>query len=404
MNNTDKNFYDDLQLFYQATRIPVCVFSNTPVELYHFPLFDSLNCPTNTLIKSRELLNRSGNAYFPLIVVSHSCFMAMLRIDEDTNIILGPLSSTPLTYKDFYNDNQHVSEYSDLLNLYRVIQHAPRMSLSQFAASLSLFIKLTQQRELSHHDILKNQLVVHKKNLNTPTEYGSNESRKFVSFSEAITFQKQIIFYLRQGNVSEIEKKFNDTNFFTNLTLTPSSVEELYKIFFIFATICYIASLEEGTDIITAYSIFDSYLNKIPSLKTPYDLANLCFELSLEYCNQIVSLRQNHSDSPVVSQCLNYIKKNLYSKITLDDLADYCNLSRRTITRHFAEYHHTTIKDCIMHYKLKEAVFLLTHSEYSLAEISNQLAFSSQSHFIVAFKNVYHYTPQQFRNKFKKTT
>lgn len=403
MNITNNKYYEDLQLFYQATRIPVCVFSNAPVELYHFPLFDSLNCPTNTLTKCRDVLSRSNDAYSPLIVVSHSCFMAILRIDEDTNVLLGPLSSTPLTYKDFYNDNQHVNEYSDLLNLYRVIQHAPRISLSQFAASLSLLIKLTLNRELSHHDILKNQLILHKKNLNLPAEY-SSEGSQFVSFSEAITFQKQIIFHLRQGNISEIEKKFNDTHFFTNLSLTPSSVDELYKIFFIFATICYIASLEEGTDTITAYSIFDSYLNKIPSLKTPYDLANLCFELSFEYCSQIVNLRQNHSDSPVVSQCLNYIKKNLYSKITLDDLADYCNLSKRTITRHFAEYHHTTIKDCIMHHKLKEAVFLLTHSEYSLAEISNQLAFSSQSHFIVAFKNAYNYTPQQFRNKFKKTT
>ena len=99
-------------------------------------------------------------------------------------------------------------------------------------------------------------------------------------------------------------------------------------------------------------------------------------------------LKTAHSVSPVVTKCLQYIHDNLYSKITIADLAQYCHSSTRTITRHFSEFYHTAAMEYILDCKLEEAAFLLTHSALTLTEISSQLAFSSQSHFTSIFKKV----------------
>ena len=84
----------------------------------------------------------------------------------------------------------------------------------------------------------------------------------------------------------------------------------------------------------------------------------------------------------------------------LEDLASYCNTSGRTISRHFKECLHISVSDYILQQKLEKAVFLLKNSDLTLAEISNYLAFSSQSHFTVAFKKRYFTTPQKYREKF----
>lgn len=181
---------------------------------------------------------------------------------------------------------------------------------------------------------------------------------------------------------------------------TPSSAEDFKNIFLIYATLCCITALESKVALEKAFPIFDTYLSKAPSIVTSKDLATLCQQLTLDYCNQILSLQPVHSDSPIISKCLHYIHKNIYSRITVSDLAQHCNVSTRTITRHFSDYYHIPVTEHIINCKLEEAAFLLTHSSFSLTEISSLLAFSSQSHLTVAFKKKYSYTPQKYRDKF----
>ena len=55
-----------------------------------------------------------------------------------------------------------------------------------------------------------------------------------------------------------------------------------------------------------------------------------------------------------------------------------------------------------MNARLEEARNLLTHSEKSLAEISNYLCFSSQAYFQNVFKKKFGITPTQYRKDSRK--
>ena len=223
----------------------------------------------------------------------------------------------------------------------------------------------------------------------------------YASVNEAKAFEKTILYHIQNGNLSEIKKLFQAPNFFNDASLMPSSVDEYHKIFFVYATLCCIASMEEGLDAQKAFPIFDGYISKIPALSSRSELLELCRDVSLEYCQQIIYLHEFQSDSAVITHCLQYIHSHLHYKITLEELANHCHLSKRSITRHFSKHFHTSVSDYILDEKLKEAAFLLANSGFSLSEISHQLAFSSQSHLTVAFKKKYFYTPQQYREKYK---
>lgn len=401
MNKFRLRFEKDLQLFHQASNIPLCVFDNSPKDIFRYPWIDNMDCSPKTLHQCIELLKeRDFSLPLPILISSNSCFFALLRLDENTNVMFGPISSIPQTYKEFYNTHKNNCDPDDLLHLYQVIQQSPHITLTQFVNNISLYIKLAFHIDISTEEILNNHIIFSNNDLDVT--YTDIDEPKYITVTEAIGFQKKILFHIQNGNIPEIKKLFCDTYFFLNLENAPSSIEELKKIFFIYATICCVIVIEEGVDVQIAFPILDTYIAKIPSLKVPDDLAKLCLQLSIDYCHQTIKLHNTQSNSPIVSQCLQYIQNNIYSKITIDDLAKHCNLSKRTITRHFSDYHHISASEYILQLKLKEAAFLLTNSLFSLVEISNQLAFSSQSHFSVAFKKQYSYTPQQYRDKFKK--
>lgn len=176
----------------------------------------------------------------------------------------------------------------------------------------------------------------------------------------------------------------------------PFSIEEMKAEYYRYATLCFKAAIDKGLLLQTAVTIFDIYTSQVASLTSPQSFVSMYSQLSIDYCRQMVEIGQ-HTNSPIVNQCLQYIERHIQDKITIDDLTKCCHLSKRTITRHFSEYFHMPAAEYILQLKLKTAAYLLTNSTFSIVEISNQLSFSSQSHFSVAFKKQYHYTPQQYR-------
>lgn len=405
MNCKKIPFQNELHLFHQATRIPLCVFDNSPKELLRYPFIATMDCSSVTMQHCCTTLNNASLPnHTPMLFSSASCFFALLRLDPTTNIMLGPVSSVPVTYREFYAMNHAVCDQNDLLHLYRVIQQSPHLPLSQFANALSLFVQLVFQTAVSTETILSHHVSYQHMHTQKQAEQiaTSLEEPHYMSITETMDFQKNMLYHIQKGDIEEINRNFQQTPIFHNLEVSPSSLGDLQKIFFIYATLCCVSVLEAKLELQKAFPIFDSYIAKIPSITSPDELSELCRQISLDYGEQMRVSKTPHSVSPIVTKCLHYIHDNLYSKITIADLAQYCCSSTRTITRHFAEFFHTAAVEYIIDCKLEEAVFLLTQSTLTLAEISHQLAFSSQSHFTVSFKKKYSCTPQKYRNSFSK--
>lgn len=395
-----QKYHQDLTIFFQATHIPFCVFDNTPQDIFRYPLLSNQKCSRKTLKQCVGKLS-VYNFHQPVIITFSSCMLALMALDEQTNIMFGPITSVPLTYHQFYSINTLIEDLDDLLHLYKIIQCSPMMTLPQFTSNISLFIKLAFQE-----DILTEKMIfdIHEQENKISKNTGRSQKNKYISpiniFSTIISFQKNVLQYIKVGNQQGIEDSFEEEMQLICNNITFASSEDAQRFFYSYALICCIAIIEYYVEPKEAYNIFEAYTSMLTSIRSVSDMIEMCRKISLEYCDHVLLQQKKKSQSSIVTNSMQYIQEHIQTKISIDDIAHYCKVSKRTVMRHFSKYYDMSVSKYVMKVKLEEGAFLLEHSNMTFAEISNQLAFSSQSHFSTAFKKRYHCTPQQYRNKY----
>lgn len=103
--------------------------------------------------------------------------------------------------------------------------------------------------------------------------------------------------------------------------------------------------------------------------------------------------------SRAISECMDYIYYHLHEKIYLEELAEHVRLSPNYLSTLFHNKRGVTIQAYIRNRKIEAASNMLLYSEYSIAQISNILAFSSPSHFIRVFRQETGTTPKVFQEQ-----
>lgn len=93
---------------------------------------------------------------------------------------------------------------------------------------------------------------------------------------------------------------------------------------------------------------------------------------------------------------LNYIEKNYFNPIRLQDISNEVNLHKNYICNLFNKITGKTITDYIAHVRICEAKELL-RTNLPLNEIAYKVGFSSQSYFNKVFKKQLLYTPLEYK-------
>ena len=94
---------------------------------------------------------------------------------------------------------------------------------------------------------------------------------------------------------------------------------------------------------------------------------------------------------------LEYMDSHVEDNIRVDALASRCNMSYSHFARRFKEIYGRSCKDQLELLKIEKAEEMLTTTDSSLNEISQNLGFSDCSHFIRVFKKWKGITPGRFR-------
>lgn len=126
---------------------------------------------------------------------------------------------------------------------------------------------------------------------------------------------------------------------------------------------------------------------------------SILFELT----KQVSKSKKLNNLSPLVQKCLNYIATHINESLTVDGLAKELYQNRSYLSRIFKNEVGSNLSNYILERKLIEAQDLLRFSDRSISEISNFLAFSSQSYFQTVFKKQFGITPLQYRKQIKST-
>lgn len=157
-------------------------------------------------------------------------------------------------------------------------------------------------------------------------------------------------------------------------------------------------AIEGGMDEEEAFSLSDIYIRKMERLNDE-QLEEENIRMVLDFTRRVALARKaGHRYSPEVEQCIDYIDSHRYQKIALSELAANVHLSVSYLCRLFQKETGDTPGQFMQKKRIEEAKRLLRFSDYSYAEIAENLNYSSQSHFTAAFRKYTGITPQAYRN------
>lgn len=147
---------------------------------------------------------------------------------------------------------------------------------------------------------------------------------------------------------------------------------------------------------------FESILREMHNKKTCYEEIcqhYLAILILLIYRKDHVSyeLVEPQNSSRECHKARRYIEDNYHSKITLDLLADNCNITKYYLSHQFTELYGKSPIAYLTEVRISAAKDLLTTTSYSIEEIAGSTGFSSSSYFSQTFQKICHVSPQQYR-------
>lgn len=102
-----------------------------------------------------------------------------------------------------------------------------------------------------------------------------------------------------------------------------------------------------------------------------------------------------------INELIGYLRRNLERPHTIDSLAAFCNMSRRTLTRHFFAATGLTLSDWLISERLQRSQVLLESTDHSIEVVAAMSGFQSPVSFRQNFKHRFAVSPSEWRRAFR---
>lgn len=161
---------------------------------------------------------------------------------------------------------------------------------------------------------------------------------------------------------------------------------------------CTRAAIEGGLPPDEAYDISEAMLQRLENAKTIKELHDI-MELTAVILAHEVQKNKHKKSSYVLEQCKNYISRNIFRRIYLNEMAEYVGMNSSYLSRFFSEKEGIPLQQYIQREKVRTACNLLKYSDRSVADIAQYMGFQSQSSFSRVFKRWQAVTPLEYRDQ-----
>jgi AraC-like DNA-binding protein len=101
----------------------------------------------------------------------------------------------------------------------------------------------------------------------------------------------------------------------------------------------------------------------------------------------------------LMKQMLNYIHGNYAGRVTLQDLADSCHVSKSKCCHYFRETMRQTPFEYLLKYRIQKSLPYLLQRSYSITEISEKTGFAGASYYAEVFRKCMLCSPSEYRKK-----
>jgi AraC family transcriptional regulator, melibiose operon regulatory protein len=154
-------------------------------------------------------------------------------------------------------------------------------------------------------------------------------------------------------------------------------------------------------------------INLLLEVNTLYAKKPTCFELQIKskLCELWIILFQEFQsitsgkdssfskDIPRLKQVLHYIQQNYRNKLTLDEMALSCNISKSECCRFFKKVMRQTPFEYLLKYRIQKSIPLILGNELNITEVSEAVGFVSASYYSEIFRRFMYCSPTEYRKQ-----
>ena len=388
--------------YYELTRVPLWILNDQGQLLYCFPEEDS---QLARVLKPAVLslpfhYDRTTFQAHATDCELYIMFSTEEKAEDPLNlrIIAGPfLLNTEITglrlHSLSFSGSLSPEELSD------IVAQLPSTSFYRSAPYLQHLMGLFDAEPVSLEKI--RQLALGKEDAYTQSTLVENlfSNQENLRLHTPYAEEKAVLNCIKEGDLKRLESTYHSLPEVVYGKMSNQPDRQLFYGCIANTTLVTRYAIEGGLDEETAFTLSDIYIQRMERCRSAIELNQLNEEMAVDFTTRVHESKQNKlpAYSRPVIKCIEYIAQNTHQKLTLDILADQVGLTPKYLSFLFHKETGSPLRVYVEQQKIQEAKNLLLYTQYSYSEISEYLAFSSQSHFISVFKKNIGMTPKEFR-------
>ena len=210
-------------------------------------------------------------------------------------------------------------------------------------------------------------------------------------------FREDLLEFIRAGDTDSLLLGLDDGSdqYCDSVML---DLEHAHNIFLFNLSLAYYSAYAGGLSMEAGQKICAYFDFEQRKKETVLEIRELQKEMMIEFARQVKEIRKLKEKPLRVRRALEYIHSHIDEKLSVEELAEQCQVSASTLQRRFLRCTGISVGQYIRQERVRRACVLLEHTEMTGAEISVSLGFCSQSYFIQQFRAETGITPREYRD------
>lgn len=334
----------------------------------------------------------------PVILSVNDHFLYSMVPAADRCFIIGPVClSTPASFRHTYNTAPPAPQWADTV---------PVCELDILIGDILLIYNLCHEEEATRETLLMKNCIDARTDEKLQESYSKLvfENREYGKIHNPYDQELREFSSIESGDLDQLKRSIDEDYTGEIGLLADHPLRNAKNRAIVVVTLASRAAMRGGVVPEAAYSLSDSYIQKIEKCKDIPAVFHLFYAAEYEYARMVKELNEQKEGilakdkNPHINKCKDYIFSHLHGKISVQDIADALGLNAGYLSELFHDCEKITLTEYIRREKINLAKNLLIYSRYSYSEISTYLGFSSQSHLGKYFKAATGMTMRQYRS------
>ena len=222
------------------------------------------------------------------------------------------------------------------------------------------------------------------------------ERRENLQKHESYASERRQYDAIRNGQTDRIQSVFQITPDGTPGILSRNELRNSKNMFIAGITLFTRAAIKGGVPEETAYALSDGYIQTVEECTSKSSIEKLSQKAALRFAQEVQKSGMRHY-SREIEAAVKYIHLHLHVPVTLEETAEAAGISASYLSRLFKKETGMLFVDYIQKERIEAACNMLTYSDYTAAQISEYLCFSTQIYFIKIFRKYTGTTPAKYK-------